>query len=134
MSLEPIPESLSIPLPALVGLCVEHWRLARSLASRPATRAGEPPHGASPGGDAAARHALRRIEDFLKLCELEARNLDGHPFDPGLAVRVVDTIDDSRLAEGKAVIDETLSPVVLWRGAVAKPADVVTRKGTGKEL
>ena len=117
MSPEPIPESLSVPLPALVGLCVEHWRLARS-----------------PAGDPAARHALRRIEDFLKLCELEARNLDGHPFDPGLAVRVVDTVDDPGLPEGKAVIAETLSPVVLWRGAVVRAADVVTRKGTLKDL
>ena len=122
MSPEPNRDSLSVPLPALVGLCVEHWRLAKWLAARPA-------HGT---GDAPARHALRRMEDFLKLCELEARDLDGLPFDPGLAVRVVDTTDDPRLPEGTAVIGETLSPMVIWRGAVAQPADVVTRKGTAR--
>ena len=106
---------------ALVGLCVEHWRLAGSLAAK-----------VGAGADPAARHALRRIEDFLKLCELEARNLDGHPFDAGLAAHVVDTADDPLLPEDKVVISETLSPMVLWRGAVAKPAEVVTRRGTKK--
>jgi hypothetical protein len=120
VSPEPIPQSLNVPLPALIGLCVEHWRLSRSIT-------------AAPRLDAAARHALRRIEDFLKLCELEARTLDGHPFDAGLAVRVVDTADDPLLPEGNAVIAETLSPIVLWRGTVARPADVVTHRGTKRD-
>ena len=127
MSPEPSPDSLSVPLPALVGLCVEHWRLTKWLAAR---RPG--PGGDASSGNAPARHALRRMEDFLKLCVLEARDLDGLPFDPGLAVRVVDTTDDPRLPEGTAVVAETLSPMVLWRGAVARPADVVTRKGTAR--
>ena len=127
MSPEPNRDSLSVPLPALVGLCVEHWRLAKWLAARPPA-----PGGDASSGSAPARHALRRMEDFLKLCELEARDLDGLPFDPGLAARVLDTTDDPRLPEGTAVIGETLSPMVLWRGTVAQPADVVTRKGTAR--
>ena len=43
---------------------------------------------------AQARHALRRMDDFLRLCELEVQTMDGRPFDPGLAVRVIDTVDD----------------------------------------
>jgi hypothetical protein len=58
--------------------------------------------------------------------------LDGHPFDAGLAARVVDSTDDPSLPPGSAVVAETVSPLVLWRGSVAKPADVVTRVGPPK--
>ena len=121
MSHEAIPEKLSVPLASLVNLGVEHWRLLTTLGKALEVS------GAGP-----LRHGLRKIDDFLKQCELEVRNMTGQPFDAGLAVRVIDTIDDPDLAEGSLVIDETLSPMVLWRGQVVKPADVVTRQGRAR--
>jgi hypothetical protein len=115
---ESIPESLSIPLAALANLGIEQWRLAAWLAGHPSTRDTAP-----------ARHAARKLEDFLKGCELEIRSMDGCAFDAGLAVRVIDTVDDARLPAGAVVITETLSPMVLWRGHVIKTADVVTGRG-----
>jgi hypothetical protein len=118
---DPRPESVAFPFAAIVEVAVEHWRLAAWLA------------GGSRGADAGvARHALRKIGDFLQSAELEVRGLEGHPFDPGLAARVVDVIDDPTLPQGRTIIDETLSPLVLWRGQVIKPADIVTRRGTGR--
>jgi hypothetical protein len=119
VSTETVPQSLQIPLSAAIGLAVEHWRLTHALAA-----------GQSAASSGAARHALRKMEDFLALCELTIQHLDGHPFDAGLAVRVVDTIDDPKLAKGTIIIDETVSPLVMWRGVVVKSADVVTRNGT----
>lgn len=119
MSHEPAPPaSIEVPLAALVNLGLEHWRLAVTLGPTPA---------------APARHALRRIGDFLATCELEVRGLDGRAFDPGLAARVVDAVDDPGLPAGVAVVAETLSPMVLWRGNVVRAADVVTRRGVGPE-
>jgi hypothetical protein len=109
------PVSINVPLAALINLGLEHWRLAGAI---------------GPSPTAPARHALRRIGDFLSLCELDVRVLDGHAFDPGLAACVIDTIDDPALAADVVVIHETLSPMVLWRGRVVKAADVVTRQGT----
>lgn len=114
----PVPESMSVPLTSLVSIAVEQWRLANALASG--------------GGGAPARHALRRIEDFLLRCELRVETLDGKPFDPGLAAQVIDSVEDPTLPQGQVLIDETLSPMVLWRGRVVKAAEVATRKGTGK--
>ena len=111
---------IEIELQPLIELAVEHWRLERSLSS------------ASAGDLAPARHATRRIGDFLKRFELEARSLDGMACDAGLAARVVDVVDDPALPAGEAIVDETLSPLVLWRGKVIKQADVATRRGTGK--
>jgi len=110
------PMSINVPLAALINLGLEHWRLAGAI-------------GPSPDAPA-ARHALRRIGDFLSLCELDVRVLDGRAFDPGLAACVIDTVDDPALPLGVVLIDETLSPMVLWRGRVVKAADVVTRQGT----
>jgi hypothetical protein len=122
MSPECAPESLPVPFATLVSVGVEHWRLARWLKEV----GGETSSAAAP-----ARHAVRRIEDFLRACEFEVHTMDARPFDAGLAVHVVDTIDDAALAEGDVRIDETLSPMVLWRGTVVRAAEVVTRRGTG---
>jgi hypothetical protein len=113
-----VPKEINISLSALADLGTEHWRLATWLDQ------------AAPDGSAAlARHALRRMKEFLNSCELEIRSLDGQPYDAGMAARVVDTIDDPELPHGASVIAETVSPMVLWRGQVLRPADVVTRRG-----
>jgi hypothetical protein len=102
---------------ALTELGVEYWRLTTSLSS------------ARTGPTAVTRHALRRIGEVLARCEIEVRSLEGHPFDAGLAVQVVHSEDDPHLPEGQTVIAETVSPMVLWRGQVIRPAEVVTRRG-----
>ena len=113
---------MNVPLPAMINLAVEHWRISAWMKQHRLT--------AAPAA-AQARHALRHIEDVLRGCDLEIKDFAaGHPFDPGLAVRVVDTTDDPTLPEGQSVIAETLAPMVLWRGQVVKQADVVTRRGT----
>lgn len=116
MNPETPPESIPVTLSALADVGVECWRMGRMA-------------GAAAGP---ARHSLRRIEDFLKRCELEVQALDGRAFDAGLAARVVDAIDDPALPEGQSVIAQTLQPMVLWRGIVIRPADVITRRGTLK--
>ena len=118
-------------------------RTRARLGLRPRERAGQPPGrsvavvgvaGGRPRRRAApARHALRKIEDFLRSLGSEAQSMDGQKFDPGLAVRVVDAFDDPALPTGETEIAETLSPMVLWKDRVVKPADVVTRRGTGRK-
>jgi len=118
-----IPESLSVPLSSLVNLAIEYWRLATWLAAIP---------GSNSSAAGPARHALRRFEEFFKSSDLEVRSMDGQPFDPGLAVRVIDALEDATLPDGRTVIAETLSPMVLWHGRVLKPAEIVIRRGVGK--
>lgn len=115
MSETQIPQSLPVSFTSLVNLAIEHWRLAAWLQSSP-DRAGAGP----------ARHALRKLQDFLTANQLEVQTLDGRAFDPGLAARVVDSIEDKSLPPERVMIVETLSPMVLWRGQVVRPAEVVT--------
>lgn len=112
-----IPDTLPVPFTALVNLAVEYWRLSRWLQSAGASS------GAGP-----ARHSVRKLEEFLRRHELDVQTLDGRTFDPGLAVKVIDTIEKNSLPAGQTVIEETLSPIVLWRGQVVREAEVVTAR------
>lgn len=112
-----LPQTLEVPLPALVELAVEWWRLDRWANG--------------PRADAAAahaRHVARRLGKFLEERGLSALDLTGRPHDPGLAAEVLDVIHDPALAEGPGVVEETVSPVVLWRGTVARHGQVVIRR------
>jgi hypothetical protein len=115
MSEMQIPETLSVPLTSLVNLAIEQWRLAAWLQT-----AGNGV-GAGP-----ARHAVRKLQDFLRANHLEVQTLEGRAFDPGLAATVVDRIEDRSLPADQVIIVETLSPMVLWRDQVVRAAEVVT--------
>ena len=104
-------EPLTVPLAAVAALAVEYWRLSAAI----------------PAPSAPARHALRKIGDFLAGCDIEIRSLDGLAYDPGLAAKVIDTVHDATLARGSAVIDETVCPLILYRGQVVQPAEIVVR-------
>ena len=112
---------LQIPLDKVAALAIEYWRLNAAIG---------PALGTS-GAAMPVRHALRKIEDFLKSCDVEVRALDGQPYDPGLAARVIDTVEDPTLAKGVATVTETLSPMVLHRDAVVRPADIVVARNPG---
>jgi hypothetical protein len=116
-----IPDTVAVSFSSLVQLAVEHWRLANWLtASATGTSAGP------------ARHVARKLDDFLKKHELEVQTLDGRAFDAGLAVKVIDTVENNSLPSGQVMIVQTLSPMVMWRGQIVRPAEVVTAQRTTK--
>jgi hypothetical protein len=112
-----LPQTLPVALSSLAELAVEWWRLGRW-----ADGAGE----ASPQ----ARHVARRLGKFLGELGLEVVDVTGHAYEPGLAVEVLDAFEDARLPAGSQVIDETVAPVVLFRGAVVRHGQVVVRKNS----
>ncbi|HEV2765353.1 MAG TPA: hypothetical protein VGV38_20390 [Pyrinomonadaceae bacterium] len=117
MTTEKVPPTLEVPLTSLAELAVEWWRLARRLAAQ-----------RDEGQQAHARHLARRLGRFLEERELTVHDLTGQKYAPGLAVEVLDVLADESLEEGFEVIDETVAPVVLWRGAVVRYGQVVVRR------
>lgn len=111
-----LPQTLPVSLSSLAELAVEWWRLGR--------RAGGAEE-ASPQ----ARHVARRLGKFLGELGLEVLDVTGRAYEPGLAVEVLDAFEDARLPAGSQLIDETVAPVVLFRGAVVRHGQVVVRKG-----
>jgi hypothetical protein len=115
-----VPESLNVQFSAMVSLAVEHWRLTTWMASL------------NGNGSGAARHAMRKMGDFLAAADLDVVLMNaGQKFDAGMAVMVVDVIEDTALRAGEVLVEEMVSPTVLWRGQVVRAGEVVTRKGVG---
>jgi hypothetical protein len=117
LTTEQIPASVEVPLGSLVELAVECWRLERWLGAQP--HEAQSSHG---------RHVARRLNRFLSDRELTFADMTGQKYEPGLAVEVLDTLEDAALPDGAGVIDETVSPIVMWRGLVVKYGQVVVRK------
>ncbi len=112
-----LPQTVEVPLSSLVELAVEWWRLDR-WANGPQ----------SDGRASHARLVARRLARFLDEHGLSVLDLAGRPHEPGLAVEVLDVVADARLPRGSELIDETISPVVLFRGLVVRHGQVIVRK------
>jgi hypothetical protein len=110
-----LPESVEVSLQSLAELAVECWRLERWAG---AAAESAPPQ---------ARHVARRMKSFLDAHGLEVLDVTGRAYEPGLAVEVLDAYADASLPSGARVIDETVSPIVLWRGSVVRHGQVVIK-------
>jgi hypothetical protein len=100
----------------VVAIAVEYWRLSTWLAG-------------IAGNTGIARHAVRRLGDVLARWQVEVQSLEGRPFDAGLAAKVIDTVDDPLAPLGTDTVCETVSPMVICRGVVLRPAEVVVSRG-----
>jgi hypothetical protein len=114
---EKLPQTLEVSLSSLAELAVEWWRLERWAESF------GPDAPVSP-----ARHVARRLGRFLKERELSVIDLTGRRYEPGLAVEVLDVVRDAGAPADAEVVDEMLSPIVLWRGTVVRHGQVIVRK------
>lgn len=112
-----LPQTLPVALSSLAELAVEWWRLDRWA-------------GGAVEASPQARHAARRLGKFLAELGLEVLDVTGRAYEPGLAVEVLDAFEDARLPAGSQVVDETVAPVVLFRGAVVRHGQVVVRKNS----
>ena len=112
-----LPKTLDVTLSSLAELAVEWWRLERWAA-------------AAEESSPQARHAARRLGRFLGEHGLEVLDVTGRPYEPGLAVEVLDAFEDASLPAGAQVVDETVAPVVLFRGAVVRHGQVIVRKNS----
>jgi hypothetical protein len=110
-----LPQALEVSLSSLAGLAVECWRLERWAGDA----AESPPQ---------ARHVARRMKSFLEAHGLEVLDVTGRAYEPGLAVEVIDAYVDPALPRGAQLVAETVSPIVLFRGAVVRFGQVVIRK------
>lgn len=111
------PRTVEVPLADLVEMAVEHWRFERWLARLP-----------QDASAARARHTARRLARFLADREVKAVDLTGLSYEPGLAVEVLDTVRGEAAGGGGDVVEETVSPIVMWRGTVVKYGEVVVRQ------
>ncbi len=110
-----LPQTFPVTLTSLAELAVEWWRLGRWA-------------GGAEESSPQARHVARRLGKFLGDLGVEVLDVTGREYEPGLAVEVLDAFEDAGLPAGSQVIDETVAPVVLFRGAVVRHGQVIVRR------
>lgn len=107
---------------ALLSLAVEGWRFTRSylrLISK--LDAGDQNRFASQ-----YRYFQKQLED--KLCDVGFRlvNIEGLPFDPGMAATAINISDF--LSEDRLIVDQMLEPIIMSETGIVKMGTVLLRK------
>ena len=107
---------------SLVDMAIESWRFAR-LFSRTLNKldAGEAPRYASQ-----LRYFVKRIEESLQVARCELVNLEGQPYDPGIAATALNIGDFG--PDDKLIVEQMLEPIVMGHEGVIRSGTVMLRK------
>ena len=108
---------------ALLNLAKEGWRLARTFA-RVLSRIDVQEQKRLAGQ---LNYFLKQLDDNLAAVGFRLVNLEGLPFDPGIAATPLNVADF--LPEDKLVVDQMLEPLVMTiDGRIARLGTVMLRK------
>ncbi len=116
---EPCPKDLTTPL---LDIVVESWRFGR-LFDRLLTKldAGEQGRYLNQ-----FRWFQRKLDESLSAAYLRVVNVEGHPFDPGLAATPLNI--DEFDAEDALVVDQMLEPIIMGPEGLVRTGTVTLRK------
>ncbi|MDA8214367.1 MAG: hypothetical protein M0Z64_03710 [Nitrospiraceae bacterium] len=107
---------------ALLSLVVEGWRFTRAylrLVSK--LDAGDQNRFASQ-----YRYFQKQLEDKLNTVGFRLVNIEGLPFDPGMAATAINISDFH--AEDRLIVDQMLEPIIMSEAGVIKMGTVLLRK------
>ena len=116
MNSKTIPDELPIAMEGACSLSLECWRLRRIAELAQDSNEGS-----------GLRHAVRRIAEILKSMGVETVDFAGRIYDPGMVPAVVEVREDQGLRDGLAVVVETISPTVTWRGQVVMAGQIILK-------
>ena len=116
-----VPSELQIPMERACVLSIECWRLGRLADSLKQTN-----------NRMALVRAVRQITEILSEAGIEVVDFIGRNYDPGMVPEVLEVRDDPDIPEETAVIDETVSPTIMWHGQVIKPGQIIVRQAPAK--
>lgn len=117
MNSKTIPDELPMAVEGACSLSLECWRLRRIAEL------------VKDGNEGSGlRHAVRRITEILESMGIQTVDFSGRIYDPGMVPEVVEVREDQGLRDGAAVIDETITPTVTWRGQVVKPGQIILKR------
>lgn len=112
--------SVPVSVSSLALMATECWRLKRWIDGL-STDAGLSP---------VISHILRRFDAFFREYCVEVIDPLSCPYDPGLALEVIDTVENPDLAVGEVSVNQTFSPIILVNGIVVRYAQVSLFRGS----
>jgi hypothetical protein len=69
---------------------------------------------------------LKKVEEALEQAELRIVNIEGHPFDPGLAATALNLEDFG--ADDVLIVDQMLEPIIMGKDELVRTGTVILRK------
>jgi len=72
------------------------------------------------------RYFLKRLDENLVAADMRLVNLEGLPFDPGMAADALNIADFA--PEDVLVVDQMIEPVVMGSEGIIKPGTVMLKK------
>ena len=72
------------------------------------------------------RWFIKKIEESMAEAELRIVNIEGHPFDPGIAATPLNIEDFD--AEDSLVVDQMLEPIIMGKNGILKTGTITLRK------
>ena len=114
-SVEPMRESV-------ISMAIESWRFAKVF-ERMLTRldAGEQSRYRNQ-----FRWFVKKVEEALESAELRIVNVEGHPFDPGIAATPLNIEEFD--PDTSLMVDQMLEPIIMGREGIVKTGIVTLRK------
>jgi hypothetical protein len=105
---------LSISLETACELSVECWRLKRlsEFTQDENTKR-------------AVRHAVRHMTEILGKLDIQVVDLTGRAYDAGMVQEVIEMRQDAEMADGCAMVEETVAPTIIWRGQMVHRGQIV---------
>ena len=107
---------------SLLDIAVESWRFGR-LVDRLLTKLDAGEQGRYRGQ---FRWFQRKLEDSLTNAGMRIVNVEGHPFDPGMAATPLNIEEFG--SEDALVVDQMLEPIIMCSDGVVRTGTVTLRK------
>lgn len=107
---------------AVISMAVESWRFARTF-ERMLMKldAGEQSRYISQ-----FRWFIKKVEEALEQADLRIVNVEGHPFDPGMAATPLNVEEFE--AKDVLIVDQMLEPIIMGKECLVKAGTVTLRK------
>lgn len=107
---------------SLIGMAIESWRFARLFARMVSKLdAGESSRYVNQ-----LRYFQKKLEDSLEASGLKIVNIEGQPFDPGMAASAINIGDFG--PEDALLVDQMVEPIIMGPEGLRKQGTVMLRK------
>ena len=110
------------PIQVLVDVAVESWRFGR-LFGRLLSKldAGESPRFINQ-----LRYYLKGLEEKLEAVDLKIVNLEGHPYDPGIAASALNIGEFA--PDDQLIIEQMVEPIIMGAHGLVRQGTVMLQK------
>ena len=107
---------------AIISMAIESWRFGRVF-DRLLTKfdAGEQKRCKSQ-----LRWFMKKVDESLEQVDLRIVNVEGHPFDPGIAATPLNIEDFD--SEDSLIVDQMLEPIIMEKDSLVKMGTVILRR------